>query len=122
MGRRGARGGGGLGCGRMAVYTREDDGRVVLHLSLGWDSADDLGEFVDAFLQVAGTTAGLWWPSDPVITTVRWDSAAEHGFATWQGGSVVVMLSPSEDDLRAATTAAGYNLDAATSPSLPAPP
>jgi len=112
----------GWGGGRMATYTHEDGTRVVLHLSLQWDSADDLDGFVDAFLRVAGTTAGHWWPADPSITTVRWDSAAEHGFATWQDGSFVAVLSPSADDLRAATVAAGYNLDAATSPSLPAAP
>jgi hypothetical protein len=112
----------GWGGGRMATYTHEDGTRVVLHLSLQWDSSADLSEFVDAFLQVAGATAGLWWPTDQAPTAVRWESAGEHGFATWQGGSVVVMLSPSADDLRAATTAAGYNLDAATSPSLPAAP
>jgi hypothetical protein len=112
----------GWGGGRMAVYTHEDVTRVVLHLSLQWDSAGDLAEFVDAFLQVAGTTAGLWWPNDPSISTVRWDGAAEHGFATWQGDSFVAVLSPSADDLRTATTAAGYDLDAATSPSLPAVP
>jgi hypothetical protein len=112
----------GWGGGRMATYAHDDPTRVVLHLSLQWDSPADLSEFVDAFLQVAGATAGLWWPADPAPTAVGWESASEHGFATWQGGSVVVMLSPSADDLRAATTAAGYNLDAATSPSLPAPP
>jgi hypothetical protein len=112
----------GWGGGRMATYAHDDGARAALHLSLQWDSADDLAEFVDAFLQVAGTTAGLWWPDDPSVTTVRWDGAAEHGFATWQGGSFVAVLSPSADDLRTATTAAGYNLDAATSPSLPAAP
>ena len=112
----------GWGGGRMATYTHEDGTRVVLHLSLQWDSADDLDGFVDALLQVAGATAGLWWPDDPSITTVRWDGATEHGFATWQDGSFVAVLSPSADDLRTATAAAGYNLDAATSPSLPAAP
>ncbi len=106
----------------MATYTHQDGTRVVLHLSLQWDSPADLSEFVDAFLQVAGATAGLWWPTDPAPTAVRWESANEHGFAKWQSGSVVVMLSPNADDLRAATTAAGYDLDAATSPSLPAAP
>lgn len=112
----------GWGGGRMATYTHEDGTRVVLHLSLGWDDASQLNEFVDAFLQVAGATAEAWWPTDPAPNAVRWDSATEHGFATWQGDSVVAMLSPNADDLRAATTAAGYNLDAATTPSLPAPP
>jgi hypothetical protein len=111
----------GWGGGRIATYTHEDGTRVVLHLSLQWDSPADLSEFVDAFLQVAGATAGAWWPADAGITAVRWDGAAEHGFATWQGGSFVTILSPSADDLRAATVAAGYNLDAAASPSLPAP-
>jgi len=112
----------GWGGGRLATYANDDPTRVVLHLSLQWDTPDDLSQFVDAFLRVAGTTAGHWWPADPSITTVRWDGAAEHGFATWQGGSFVAILSPSADDLRVATAAAGYNLDAATSPSLPAPP
>jgi hypothetical protein len=111
----------GWGGGRMATYAHDDPARVVLHLSLRWDSPDDLNEFVDAFLQVAGATGGAWWPADASITTVRWDGAAEHGFATWQGGAFVALLSPTEDDLRAATAAAGYNLDAATSPTLPAP-
>jgi hypothetical protein len=106
----------GWGGGRMAMYTHEDGTRVVLHLSLQWDSPDELDGFVDAFLQVAGATAGLWWPDDPSITAVRWDGATEHGFATWQGGSFVAVLSPSVDDLRTATTAAGYDLDAASVP------
>jgi hypothetical protein len=112
----------GWGGGRMATYAQDDPTRVVLHLSLQWDDPDELSQFVDAFLQVAGTTAGAWWPADGGITTVRWDSESEHGFATWQGGSFAALLSSSEDDLRAATTAAGYNLDAATSPSLLALP
>ena len=112
----------GWGGGRMATYAHDDATRVVLHLSLQWDSPDDLSGFVDAFQQVAGATAGAWWPTDAGITTVRWDGASEHGFATWQGGTFVALLSPTEDDLSAAATAAGYNLDAATSPSLPAPP
>jgi len=112
----------GWGGGRMATYAHDDATRVVLHLSLQWDDSEELNEFVDAFLQVAGATAGAWWPADASITTVRWDGAAEHGFATWQGGTFVALLSPSADDLRAATTAAGYDLDAATSPSLPTPP
>jgi len=112
----------GWGGGRMATYAHDDPTRVVLHLSLQWDSPDDLSGFVDAFLQVAGATGGAWWPADASITTVRWDGAAEHGFATWQGGTFVALLSASADDLRAAATAADYNLDAATSPSLPAPP
>ena len=74
---------------------------------------------------VVGVAVGLvpeTVKTDPAPTAVRWQSASEHGFATWQGDSVVVMLSPNADDLRAATTAAGYNLDAATSPSLAAAP
>jgi hypothetical protein len=110
----------GWGGGRMVAYRTADGTGVVLHLSLQWDASSDLDEFVDAFQQVAGATAGAWWPAG--ATTVRWDGAAEHGFATWQGGSFVALLSPSVDDLRAATTAAGYNLDAAASPTLPAPP
>jgi hypothetical protein len=112
----------GWGGGRMATYAHDDTTRVVLHLSLRWDDAGELSEFVDAFLQVAGATAGLWWPTDPATSSVRWESASEHGFATWQGDSLVAILSPNADDLRAAAAAAGYNLDAAVSPSLPAPP
>lgn len=112
----------GWGVGRLASYTPDDGARVVLHLSLQWDSPGDLSEFVDAFLQVAGATAGQWWPSDSSISTVRWDGAAEHGFATWQGSSFVALISPSVDDLRAGVAAAGYNLDAAVNPTLPAPP
>ena len=112
----------GWGGGRMATYAQDDPTRVVLQLSLQWDDSGELSQFVDAFLQVAGATAGAWWPSDPGITTVRWGTPAEHGFATWQGGSFAALLSSSEDDLRAATTAAGYDLDAATSPSLLALP
>jgi hypothetical protein len=112
----------GWGGGRLVSYSSEDGADLVLHLSLGWDSAGDLSEFVDAFQQVAGATAGAWWPADASITTVRWDDTSEHGFATWQGGTFVALLSTTAEDLRAATTAAGYNLDAATSPSLPAPP
>lgn len=111
----------GWGGGRMATYAHDDPERVVLHLSLSWDDAQELNAFVDAFLQVAGTTAGAWWPTDG-ITTVRWGTAAEHGFATWQGGTFHALLSPTEDDLRAAAVAAGYDVDAATSPSLPSPP
>jgi len=112
----------GWGGGRMASYTSEDGAHVVLQLSLQWDSAGDLSEFVAAFLQVAGATAGQWWPADPGMTAVRWDAASEHGFATWQGGSFTALLSASADDLGAATTAAGYDLDAAVGPSLSAPP
>lgn len=112
----------GWGGGRLATYAYDDAARVVLHLSLQWDSPNDLSQFVAAFLQVAGTTAGRWWPGDPGINTVRWASASEHGFATWQGNSFVALLSSNADDLRAATVATGHNLDAAVSPSLPAPP
>jgi hypothetical protein len=112
----------GWGGGRLASYSSGDGTGVVLHLSLQGDDAAELSEFVDAFQQVAGTTAGAWWPADAGITTVRWEGAAEHGFAKWQGSSFVALLSTTADDLRAAITAAGYNLDAATSPSLPAPP
>ena len=112
----------GWGVGRLASYTPDDGARVVLHLSLQWDSPGDLSEFVDAFQQVAGATAGQWWPSDSSFSTVRWDDAAEHGFATWHGSSFVALMSPSVDDLRAGVAAAGYNLDAAVNPTLPAPP
>jgi hypothetical protein len=112
----------GWGGGRLATYAHDDAARVVLHLSLQWDSASDLSEFVGAFLQVAETTAGLWWPNDPGIHAVRWQSAAEHGFATWQGNSFVALLSSNSEDLRTATVATGYDLDAAIGPSLLAPP
>jgi hypothetical protein len=112
----------GWGGGRIATYAQADTSRVVLHLSLQWDSGDDRQQFVEAFLKVAATTAGLWWPNDPAMDAVRWESATEHGFATWQDNSVVVLLSASADDLRTAVSAAGYSLDAATEPSLPAPP
>jgi hypothetical protein len=55
----------GWGGGRMATYAHDDPTRVVLHLSLRWDDAGELSEFVDAFLQVAGATAGAWWPTRP---------------------------------------------------------
>jgi hypothetical protein len=109
----------GWGGGRMVAYRSEDGTGVVLHLSLQWDAAGELDEFVDAFEQVAGSTAGASWLAG--VTTVRWDSAAEHGFATWQSGAFVALLSPTTEDLRAATAAAGYDLDSATSPTLPAP-
>jgi hypothetical protein len=112
----------GWGGGRLATYAHDDATRVVLHLSLQWDSPSDLSEFVGAFLQVAGTTGGRWWPADPGINTVRWASASEHGFATWQGNSFVALLSSNAEDLRGAAVATGHNLDAAVSPSLPAPP
>jgi hypothetical protein len=112
----------GWGGGRMVGYSSDDSADVVLHLSLKWDAAGELSEFVDAFQQVAGATAGAWWPDDLNITTVRWDDTDEHGFATWQGGTFVALISTTAEDLRVATTAAGYNLDAATSPSLSAPP
>jgi hypothetical protein len=113
--------GAGWGGGRLALYAHDDATQVVLHLSLQWDTAGDLDEFVAAFLQVAGATVGLWWPDDPGTQAVRWATAAEHGFATWQGNSFVALLSSSAEDLRAAAAATGHNLDAAVSPSLPAP-
>lgn len=112
----------GWGGGRMATYAHDDITRVVLHLSLQWDDPSELSEFVDAFLQVAGATAGLWWPTEPATSAVRWADTSEHGFATWQGDSFVAVLSSNADHLRTATAAAGYDLEAATSPTLPAPP
>jgi hypothetical protein len=112
----------GWGGGRLAVYSHDDPTRVVLHLTIQWDEPGDLDEFVAAFLHVAGTTAGLWWPADPSISSVHWSAEAEHGFATWQGTSFVALLAANADDLRLATAAAGYDLDAAVNPSLSAPP
>jgi hypothetical protein len=111
----------GWGGGRLAVYSHEDSTRVVMHLAVQWDSPSDLDEFVAAFLQVAATTAGLWWPSDTSISTVRWSGETEHGFATWQGTSFVAVLASNENDLDAAVAATGNNLEAAVSPTESAP-
>src|SRR4030042_2035023 len=83
----------GWGGGRLASYSSDDGTGVVLHLSLEGDDAGELREFVDAFQQGGGTSAGAWWPADAGITTVRWDGAAEHGFAPWESGSFVAPLS-----------------------------
>jgi len=111
----------GWGGGRSAVYSHDDPTRVVLHLALQWDKPSDLDEFVAAFLQVAGTTAGLWWPADLSISSVRWSGETEHGFATWQETNFVALLASNEDDLGAAVAATGNNLDAAVSPTESVP-
>jgi hypothetical protein len=106
----------GWGGGRIALYKGDDTSRVLIHLRLDWDTESDTSAFVDAFLYVAGLTAGRWWEPDANPKAVRWDAANEYGYATWEGATFTAVIATNDEDLRKATGALSFDLDEALAP------
>lgn len=106
----------GWGGGRIAIYSGDDLGRVLIHLKLDWDSQPDAIEFVNTFVYVASLAAGRSWGSEGELQAVRWDGVDEYGYATWEDTGFSALIATNEDDLRRATAALGFDLDKALAP------
>jgi hypothetical protein len=96
----------GWGGGRMAAYARPDDGSVLLHMALSWDSNLDALEFFSVFavyVQMLDAEPTIVDPES--FQVVAWEAPDEAGRAWIDGTNFEMMVAVSPDDLAAALQA-----------------
>jgi hypothetical protein len=96
----------GWGGGRMASYWRPEDGRVLLHMVLSWDTREDAIEFFSMFMGYVGTLDSKPTIVDPdSYQVIGWDAPLEAGRAWIDLTTFQLMVTLSPDDLAAALEA-----------------
>ena len=104
----------------MAVYADEPDtNRVLLHLVLSWDNADEAKEFYGAFqLHVKSLEdpqhAAIDWASGDLQTQrILWDGEDEHIYGWLDGQTFHAIFAVQQSDLEQAmsTLAPGVSRD-----------
>ena len=106
--------------GRMAVYADEPDtNRVLLHLVLSWDNADEAKEFYSSFqlhvksLEDPQHTAINWASGDLQTQRILWDGEEEHIYGWLDGQTFRAIFAVQQSDLEQAmsTLAPGVSRD-----------
>lgn len=99
--------GAGWGAGWLTVYrSKEDASRVVVQLSLSWDSNQDMQEFLMVYGAILESLGVSWQPPSDK-PQVGWTSDAEYGFVSWDDvvARVDILIATDEAALDLAMTA-----------------
>ena len=81
---------GGWGGDRYAIYTRKQDGAVILVLQTRWDTEKDAGEFFKAFQQYGGMRWGD--PSNEDNSRINWSKTTNGEILLEQDGTDTLWL------------------------------
>ncbi len=103
----------GWGGGRIAVYANEEEeGRVLIHLVVTWDTADEAVDFMGIYSPAVGSFINPtephledWYEEDEDQVRIWWFSEREYVYSWLEGNAFTMVVASDQGDLYRAIAA-----------------